>query len=118
MKIAEKVDRAHFLSMEIKKMEEELDGLKKDLKAHAKKHNYPEIVGKSSKAVFGPTGWTSIEPKKLHETLKDMELSKKFYDLVKVKITDAKKLIGETVFDSISKSGSIAYNKVTFKKSQ
>ena len=115
MLLAEKVDRGKHLSVFIKKMEKELDAIKKDLKAHAKKHDLQEIAGKKAVAKFSPSGWTSIQPKALFTKLQELKQKDLFFGLVKVQIVAAKKALGEVVFDSISESGSTPFNKVTFK---
>lgn len=114
---AEKVDRGRFLSASIKKMEDELEEIKKTLKAHAKKHTLLEIAGKKAVAKFSPTGWTSVDSLALFKKMKALKQKDKFWKLVKVQIGPAKKLLGEVVFEDIADTGSIPYNKITFKDS-
>lgn len=115
-KICDAVDRGFVLSSSIKKMEKEFEGIKKTLKAHAKQYEKTEIDGEKAKAVVGDTGWSSADPQKLYSFLEDQGRVEDFWKLVSVKIQDVKKSVGDIGFSTIGTSGTVSYNKITFKK--
>lgn len=110
------VDRGFDLASQIKEMESELDEIKKTLKQHAKEKKLQEIVGRKAVAKFSPQSYTSCDPKTLHKKMEELAMGHLFFDYVKVQITKAKAALGETVFSTVSKSGSTPFAKVTFKK--
>lgn len=115
MTLKEKVDRAYELDQLIKQSEKELDPLKKALKAHAKKHKKSLIEGDKASAVIAGSGRVTCDPEELQEALNDRDLGDNFYELVSVKNDPAKKLLGETAFDSISERHFNAYGKISLK---
>jgi len=115
-KIAELVDKGYELDSTIKKLKKELDEIKKLVKSHAKKYKQREVVGSKSMAVVSDTGYTTADPQLLYDHLDEQGREHEFWSLVNVKITDAKKLLGETGMSVIGESGSIPFNKISFKK--
>ena len=59
---------------------------------------------------------THINPKKLADLLKKMDKGKQFFDLVKVKMTETKKMIGESALKEIWEKTTETYTKVVIKR--
>lgn len=115
MKLTEKIDRAAKLSKEIKKLENEFDVLKKDIRTVAKKRQSSLLLGDRFEAKVGPTSAVSIAPGDLRELLSDLDREDEFDDLIKVQAEPTKKAIGESQFETIADIKVIPFNRVSFK---
>lgn len=116
MKITEKIDRAATLKIQIKKLEDEFDELKSDIRVIAKKRQSGVIKGEKFQAVVGPTSTVSIDPKDLKELLSDLDREDEFDDLIKVLAEPTKKALGESQFETIADIKVTTFNRVGFKK--
>lgn len=115
-KIVDLVDRGFQLSTSIKKSEAELDEIKRSLKIHAKKYKKPVVEGNKAKALVQPMSFTSISPKALYDYLAEQGRESEFFGLVKVKITNTSKSLGEVAVDHIGDTTTLDYHKIQFKK--
>jgi hypothetical protein len=110
------VDKGRNIKEKIDALELELVGVKKTLSKEAKTRKVGYFLGKKHFARVSPHSITECDPEKLEETLAGMDMADEFYECIKVKVTETKKLMGETVFASISETKSEAYKKVSFLK--
>ena len=116
MNISEKVDRAADLNKQIKKLDDEFDALKKDIRKMAVKKQSKSIKGEVFEAIVGPTSAVSIAPQDLRELLSDLDREDEFDDLIKVLAEPTKKALGESQFETIADTKIIPFNRVSFKK--
>jgi hypothetical protein len=115
-KMQDLVDRGFMLDQRIKKAEKELDGIKRDIKKYGKERDDPVVEGLKSVAMLTDMGWSSIDAYKLYNWLEEQERETEFFDLVKPKVAEVKKAIGETAFGRIGKTGTLTYHKIQFKR--
>ena len=98
--MAEAIDLATDLSFELKELEARLD----KYKALSRGVFSPseQVSGKTGFVLVTPAKVTDVESADLHQLLKDVERGEEFYHLIKVKIADARKALGTTLFSKIS----------------
>ena len=113
--IASLVDKGAALKLKMDKLETELSEINKKLKAEAKKKKAKELAGSKFTAKFSPHTWTDCEPRDVYDVCPSMD---QFFGLVKVKISDAKKSLGETLFGSVSSQQSIPFHKISYRKNK
>jgi len=113
--LASKIDKAKALDGEIKEKQKELKEIKEELKEEAQKNQTHELEGSEFKVVWQDQQETRIDPEKLSEKLEKLGMSNKFYDVVKVKVSDAHKLFGGSVLESITEYTDKPYYKMTWR---
>ena len=107
-----KVDLAGELDQKIKEYQQQLKELKENLKEIARKKNKKMLEGNVFVAVFSPATTSKCEPKALLKLLRKRGEERKFPELVKVDLTQARRYLGEDATKIISS------NKVEFGKIQ
>jgi len=110
------VDRGYVLKVKIDTAEEEQDLIKAELKQRAKKEKAGYFLGSKHFSQISPTSSTVVDTEALHKVMKKLGQAKEFWNLVTAKVKDARDMLGETVFDTISKSDSFPYSKISFKE--
>jgi len=113
--LAGKIDKAKALDEEIKEKQKNLKEIKEEIKEEAKKNQTHELEGSEFKVVWQDQQETYINPEKLSEKLKELDMSDKFYDVVKVKVSDARTLFGESVLESVTEYTDKPYYKMTWR---
>lgn len=98
--MSEAIDTAVTLSLEFKAIEKRLG----KYKAFFRKTVEPgeQVNGKSGYVLLVSAKVTTAEGGELHQLLKDVGREQEFYPLIKVKIADARKVLGTTLFAKIS----------------
>ena len=96
------IDKGAKLDKQIKALEEDLNEIKKGLREYAEKHKLPMIHGSKFYVKFSPRSVTECDAKKLFDFLKRKKKSFLFWSLVKVQITEAKKMLGCEQFNKLS----------------
>jgi len=115
--LKERIDRGGVLAEEIKEREDELEAIKKELKAEAAKAKRKNHRGGEFFMQVSPTSGSDCDAGELHTIMQSLEMDDRaFYDLVKVKTGEAKTMIGEAHMGPISQSWSKPYNSVKFKR--
>lgn len=93
------IDRGAELTVEIKRLELELESIKNRMKEKFEKGTY--LGNKSAMVVNESKGYDPPSPKVVLQTLKKMDKADKFPDCVKILVTDTKKIMGEPEYDKI-----------------
>jgi len=109
------VDRAYELDVEQKKLAKELRELKDTLLKSAEKQGVREYAGNIATCRIGPKTTTEIGVKAFVKLLKDVGKGNLFADLLKVKITEAKRYLGEVVLEDIAEVTIEEYGSISFK---
>lgn len=99
----EAVDVAYNLKVEIAEKTSLLDKYKALFKKTAEIGQ--QLEGDIGYVLLTQKTSVSVEPKKLHDALKDAEFPCPFYDLISVKIADSRKVLGTSIFSKIEKKG-------------
>ena len=110
------VDEAGKIKDTIDELEEKLKKIKSTFCKEAKARKRNHFLGKKRFVRVDPLTITSCPPKELEQTFAEMGRREEYYDCVKVKVTEAKAALGETIFGDISSSDSIPYKKVVILK--
>lgn len=113
--IKKTIDEATQMSYDLKILEADLDDAKRDIKAYAKKYNMIKIEGNTAFAKVTTTSKASVEPDELRSKLDDLQRPSEFMELIKVDLTQAKKSLGETVFEEIADIEIKPFNRVTLR---
>jgi hypothetical protein len=108
------VDQGRGYKEEMDSIEVKQSKIKAILSKEAKVRKVDFFLGNKHFCRVSPMTGTLCEPTDLHDTFVELEREDEFYDCVKVKITESKAALGETVFGSISEIKSEAYKKVSF----
>lgn len=114
--IKDLVDEGEKIDKKIKKLEKELNNIKKQLKAHAKRYELNEIKGNTATVIISESNYSTVNPIDLFNLLKKLKLYDKRFDLINVKIKDTRSFLGEINFDLINVPSTIEYNKCSFKE--
>ena len=95
------IDKAYDLYKIMKAIESELEPIKERIRAIAKEAKTKDVKGLEHKAQVIANDTTFIDPRELQKVLKKEGISDKFYALVKVQVTDTKKLLGDLSVEKI-----------------
>ncbi|MFW6145426.1 MAG: hypothetical protein ACOC4Y_01375 [bacterium] len=110
------VDEAYALDLEIKQKEKLLKQKKEELKSFAKKTGQKTLEGNEGRVEFSDETRTSIDPFALWELMQELGMEKDFFNVINVKVTDAKNKVGELHLDGIAEQNYNEYAKMKFKK--
>jgi hypothetical protein len=108
------VDKGRKLKEQADSIDTELKKVKEVFRKEAKSRKIDHFLGDLNFCKVSPQTVTNCDPEQFHETMMELDRLDEYYDCIKVKITEAKAALGETVFNSISSSESIPYQKVSF----
>jgi len=119
--LKKKIDRAVFLKMEIKEMEEELDGddkkgivgLKAIIIEQAEIRRVKVLEGSTGKAKIGASTRSDCDPKDLRKLLKELGRVDEFINFVSVKISQTKKDLGAILWKKVGVEVRNEFGKVT-----
>jgi len=114
--IVQLIDESYILDTDIKAKKKVLDANKKDLKKTALKEGKSMLSGELIDIALSDETKTEIDPKELYALLSDMGMQNAFWDIISVKIGDAKKRVGDMVLEKIWKQSTKKKSKLTFKK--
>lgn len=112
------VDEGYRLDAEIKAKTKALNAKKKKIKEVNSSLEQKEIIGEVGKVVFSDDTKSYIDPKALYDLCKELEQEDLFFELVSVKITDAKQRLGEMFIDKIIETEYKPLSKMSFKKKE
>jgi len=110
------VDEAYALDLEIKQKEKLLKQRKAEIKAFAQKTGQKTLEGNEGRVEFSDETRTSIDPFALWELMQELSMEQDFFNVVNVKVTDAKNKVGELHLDDIAEQSYNEYAKMKFKK--
>jgi len=114
--IVQLIDESYILDTDIKAKKKVLDANKKELKKTALKEGKSMLSGELIDIALSDETKTEIDPKELYALLSDMGMQNAFWDIISVKIGDAKKRVGDMVLEKIWKQSTKKKSKLTFKK--
>jgi hypothetical protein len=114
VKIKKAVDRGREIKEEIDALEAEQDKIKEFLRSEAKARKIGYFLGFERFARVSPHTETSCDPREVENIFTDLDRHEEFYDCIKVQVGEAKKRLGDTVFESVSQRKSIPYKTVSF----
>ena len=114
--IVQLIDESYILDTDIKAKKKVLDANKKELKKTALKEGKSMLSGELIDIALSDETKTEIDPKELYALLSDMGMQNAFWDIISVKIGDAKKRVGDMVLEQIWKQSTKRNSKLTFKK--
>ena len=115
-KFSELVDRGYALVKQIKPLDDELDEIKKKLKAHGKERKLELIEGKKAECKFGIQPTPSANPKKVYDVFEDQDRVDDFWDCIAVKMTELKAALGTTQAGKLIKIKRDPWGRVKFVK--
>ena len=113
--IAELIDNACEWDVEKKKFDTKVKEAKIVLLAHAKQNEWKEKMGKKAVCKIGPSTVAVIGVNPFLALLKKLGKVALVPDLLKVKITDAKKYLGEIALADVTDSQTEPYGSVSLK---
>jgi hypothetical protein len=113
---AELVDHGFKIKQKYDDLEVLLDEAKVEARERAKKQKIDHFFGSKHFLTVSPGSSTSCDPKELHACYVDMQNEDEFFKTVKVLVGKAKKDLGETMFNSFSKTETFPYRTVSFKE--
>lgn len=114
--VVQLIDESYILDTDIKAKKKVLDANKKELKKTALKEGKSMLSGELIDIALSDETKTEIDPKELYALLSDMGMQNAFWDIISVKIGDAKKRVGDMVLEKIWKQSTKKKSKLTFKK--
>ena len=114
--IVQLIDESYILDTDIKAKKKVLDANKKELKKTALKEGKSMLSGELIDIALSDETKTEIDPKELYTLLSDMGMQNAFWDIISVKIGDAKKRVGDMVLEQIWEQSTKRNSKLTFKK--
>ena len=114
--IVQLIDESYILDTDIKAKKKVLDANKKELKKTALKEGKSMLSGELIDIALSDETKTEIDPKELYTLLSDMGMQNAFWDIISVKIGDARKRVGDMVLEQIWKQSTKRNSKLTFKK--
>jgi len=109
------VDVACTWDIKKKELDAKVKEAKSTLLNYAEEHEIKLISGKTAKCKIGPNTTSFIAIKPFLALLKKIGKTNLVPDLLKVKMTDAKKYLGEVVLEDIISSDTDEYGSVTLK---
>ena len=114
--VVQLIDESYILDTDIKAKKKVLDANKKELKKTALNEGKSMLSGELIDIALSDETKTEIDPKELYALLSDMGMQNAFWDIISVKIGDAKKRVGDMVLEQIWKQSTKRNSKLTFKK--
>jgi len=105
------VDDAYIIDTEIKEKSKILKTQKDKLKKVGK-----NIKGELGECVISNETKTEIDPKKFYELLIDLNMEAAFWDLITVKVGDARKRVGDLALGQIWEQNVKKNSKIVLKK--
>lgn len=112
------VDEAYALDLEIKQKEKLLKQKKAELKTFAQKTGQKILEGNEGKVEFSDEIRTNIDPYDLWELMQGIGMETDFFNVVGVRISDAKNKVGEILLEDINKQTYNEFAKMKFKKGE
>lgn len=112
------VDEGYRLDAEIKAKTKALNTKKKTIKEANKTLEQSEIVGETGRVIFSDDTKSYIDPEKLWELCEGLGQKDLFFELVSVRITDAKQRLGEMFTDKIIETEYKPLSKMSFKRKE
>jgi hypothetical protein len=116
--IIELIDESYLLDTEIKEKTKVLKDNKEKLKHTALIEGKTKLSGELIDVIFSNDTKTEIDPKKFYELLVELNMEAAFWDLISVKIGDARKRVGDMALESIWNQTTKKANKISFKKKE
>ena len=113
--LEELIDSAYEWDVEKKKFDAKVKEAKIILLAHAKQNEWKEKMGKNAECKIGPSTVAVIGVNPFLSLLKKLGKLNLVPDLLKVKITDAKKYLGEIALEDVTDSQTEPYGSVSLK---
>ena len=110
------IDDSYMLDVELKEKKKVLDANKGKLKQQALIEGKSLFSGELAEAVFSNDTKTEIDPKDLYNLLVEIGQEDAFFDLVSVKLTDARARVGDMMLEQIWKQTIKKNAKLKFKK--
>ena len=114
--LVELIDTSYLLDTEIKEKTKVLKGNKEKLKHTAIVEGKTKLSGELIDVVFSNDTKTEIDPKKFYDLLVELDMENAFWDLISVKIGDARKRVGDMALETIWNQTTKKANKISFKK--
>jgi hypothetical protein len=114
--LVELIDTSYLLDVEIKEKKKVLDTNKAKLKQTALIEGKTKLSGELIDVVFSNDTKTEIDPKKFYDLLVELGMEAAFFDLISVKIGDARKRVGDMALETIWDQKTKKANKISFKK--
>lgn len=114
--LEQKIDTAYMLDVEIKEKEKVLKAAKQELKKVAQGEGKKSLSGELAEIIFSDETKNHVDPKDLYIIMQELGMEDSFWDLVTVRLGDAKSKVGELALDSIMTSEDNEYAKMKFKK--
>jgi len=110
------VDEGQELNAQLKIMKAKAEMIRGKLMEYAKAQDIKEIYGTKAKASIKQTTSTNIDPGLLKTLLTKLKKMSLFNSLIGVKITDAKKYLGEENLRPISQITTEEYGSISYKE--
>lgn len=114
--LTQRIDEAYALDLEIKQKKKLLDQKKAEIKEFAISTRQKEIAGEYGKVEFTDEVKNSISPEDLFTLMQDIGEEQKFFQFVKVNLTNTRKHIGEALLENIIDAKYVEFAKMKFKK--
>jgi hypothetical protein len=115
-KLAELVDRGFVLKTQLKPMNDEMDEIKKTLKAHGKRFKQPIIEGIKADAKFGIQPYPGADVKEVYDAFCDLDREEEFFDVVSVQLTALKAALGTSQADELITIKRDPFGRINFRK--
>lgn len=112
--VKDMVDEAYQLASEINEKSERLRMLKDILKAEARRQRVQSLNGGKSIARFSDYKRREINPFLLVEKVKEIGCEDDLPKMVKVQIPEARRLLGESLFQKLVRVRTTKYGRITF----
>jgi len=114
--IIELIDNSYIIDTELKEKKKVLDTNKAKLKQTALIEGKTKLSGELIDVAFSNDTKTEIDPKKFYNLLVELGMEAAFWDLITVKVGDARKRVGDMALESIWQQTVKKNNKISFKK--
>ena len=115
LSLAERIDTAYLLDVEVKEKTALLKKEKESLKGEAKSQEVKVLEGEIAQLLFSDETKSLVDPYDLFLLCGELGIEDKYWEMVKVNLTAAKSLVGELALDSIINTEYVEYAKARFK---
>lgn len=112
--IAKLVDEGRSIKDKVDALNARQDEIKEILRKEAKSRKADHFLGNKHFTRISPDTTTSCESLEFYNLMCDLGRESEAWEALKVLISAAKSLVGDTVFEGISSVESIPYKKVSF----
>lgn len=112
--IAKLVDEGRSIKDKVDALNARQDEIKDILRKEAKSRKTDHFLGNKHFTRISPDTTTDCDPVEFYNLMCDLDREAEAWGALKVLISNAKALVGETVFADISHVESIPYKKVSF----